>query len=227
MGVRLTVLRCLALATLPLLAGCPSIPPAGAPSHPQVLSISGSYRHAPSGMEFPVSVDDFQRVLVIQYDAAGLNVSAGYNLNAPLTKLAATFYVYPAPSVTSIGSPASVVATARAELCRRHFAAVMDEVVRAHPAGKLIRQEEVTLQQAGRAYPGWHAVFAYPELFAGAVQALSSEAFVYCYVAGKWVMKYRFTGPENQDAGPIVREFMQRLAWTLNADQAVLPSQAP
>jgi hypothetical protein len=56
-------------------------------------------------MTFPVPVDEFQRVVINRYDTAGEDVGVGYNLVSSEIAVSATIYAYPAPTLTSIGSP--------------------------------------------------------------------------------------------------------------------------
>ena len=103
-----------------LLAGCKPPQPTYL-AQPEVIQAQGAYVHGPSGMTFPTTVGDFQRASITRYDAAGQDMGAGYNLLAPGWAVAATVYVYPAPSLISIGSPSDVVASARATLCKTEF----------------------------------------------------------------------------------------------------------
>lgn len=74
-------------------------------AQPERLAVRGAYVHTASGITMPESIAGFQRDAVFRYDEDGLDVSAGYNLVTPSQHIAATVYVYPAPSLVSIGSP--------------------------------------------------------------------------------------------------------------------------
>src|SRR5688572_5900640 len=104
----------LALLLLPLsilLIGCPARPQPL--DQPHIILAEGAYVHEKSGMTFPIAVGDFQRGAVQRYDREGLDVSAGYNLFDSRRQIIATVYVYPAPSLLSIGSPPQTVDSAR------------------------------------------------------------------------------------------------------------------
>ena len=77
----------------------------------------GPYTQAPTGMTYPMSVDEFRRVEIIRYKEDGTDESAGYNYMQPMTEIAATVYVFPSPPITSIGSPQYVIAEARSLVC--------------------------------------------------------------------------------------------------------------
>jgi len=64
-------------------------------------------------MTYPMSVNEFRRAEIIRYKEDGTDESAGYNYLRPMNEIAATVYVFPSPSVTSIGSPQYVVAETR------------------------------------------------------------------------------------------------------------------
>jgi hypothetical protein len=197
------------------LSGCKSpSDTANAPASFRVLLTEGSYTHRPSGMEFPPDVGDFRRVNIIQYDAKGLDVSGGYNFVAERGGIAATVYVYPAPSLVSVGSPAGVVASARATLCSREFEARKREVAYAHPGARLISERDA-VSSDGLSMPGKMASFEFEDRFDGRRQPLNSDLYVFCYVGGRWAIEYRFTSPKNFDSADRIAKFMSDLRWTI------------
>lgn len=77
-----TYLPMLLLTSL-LLSGCPvyqvNSNPTSAPlARPEPTVASGDYTHTPSGYNFPMAVGGFERVNILRYDSAGLNVGVGY-----------------------------------------------------------------------------------------------------------------------------------------------------
>jgi hypothetical protein len=166
-------------------------------------------------MIFPPTVGAFQRVALSRYDSQGLDVSAGYNLPAFAGGIAATVYVYPAPSLVSIGSPPGVVASARATLCQSEFERGKREVLGAHAGGRLLGEKDVVLLQGGTNFSGRAATFEYDGLFAGQHQPVSSELYVFCYIGGSWTIKYRFTYARTFDATEAISAFMRTLSWTI------------
>jgi hypothetical protein len=204
---------CAALASL-CLTGCKSSQPAQL-AQPTTVQVQGPYTHSASGMAFPPSVGDFQRVNVMRYDAGGLDVSAGYNLGTPTGEVAATVYVYPAPSLISVGSPPEVIASARATLCNSEFERRKKEVSASHAGARSIQEEDVPPPQAIPPIPGKKTSFEYDDFFGGQRQPLRSELYVFCYVGGRWAFEYRFTSPKNSDAADAISAFMAALRWTV------------
>lgn len=196
------------------LSGCPAMRPKHL-AQPEVIKSEDTYTHVASGMTFPLSVGDFHRSKVIRYDTEILDMSAGYDLVTVTGSVAATVYVYPAPSLISIGSPPNVVAAARDRLAQNEFAARKREVMQYRPGAILIQEKEVSLQQNNAANVGKMATFEYEEVFAGQRQLLRSHLYLFCFAGGKWVIKYRFTHPRFHDATKEIDEFMKNLFWTL------------
>jgi len=208
-------LRCALIAGMSLLLlGCPSMRPKYL-SQPASVDATGSYTHAASGMVFPDALGDFRRTSISRYDAEGLDVSAGYDLFAPPRVIAATVYVYPAPPLVSIGSPPEVVATARANLCQREFESRKQEILQSHPGAKLIEERAVSVVRAGGTHSGRMAAFEYEDIFAHQRQPVAARVYLFCYVGGKWVVKYRFSYPKSFDASKDIEDFMRSLSWTL------------
>ena len=161
----------------------------------------------------PESVAGFQRDSVTRYDADGLDVSGAYNMVTPSRRIAATVYVYPSPPLTSIGSPPDVVAGARARLTEGEFARRKQEIEQAHPGAVLVEQREISKTASGQSYAGRLAIFEYEEAFAGSRMPVRARLYLFCYVGGKWTVKYRFTHPKSEDADREIQEFIQKWSW--------------
>jgi hypothetical protein len=182
-----------------------------------VLHPDGPYTQAKTGMTYPVSVGDFQRVTIIRYKDDGSDESAGYNRYTPGTEIGATVYVFPSPSLVSIGSPQNVIDGARAHLCDSQFLAVQNEIKGAHPDAVLVSQGDVTLTQADAAYKGHEAFYTLTNAnFFGRHQVPSrSDVYVFCYAGGKWTVEYRIDYPVVHDANGAIADFMRSLTWTI------------
>jgi hypothetical protein len=203
-----------AIAVFLALAACRPPEPTS-PAQPMAVDAQGSYRHAPSGMTFPPTVGDFERANITQFDAAGDDIGVGYNRISSTGGIAATVYVYPAPSLVSIGSPPDVVASAQATLCSNEFARREKEVVGVHPGARLIEEKTAPSPGGGRQVPGEMAAFEYDDLFGGQRRAIHSELYVFCYVGGKWSFEYRFSSFRSLDAREAIATFMAALPWTV------------
>lgn len=195
-----------------LLCGCPATHTRQL-AQPERVAVRGAYVHPASNITLPESIGEFQRGEVVRYDAEGLDVSAAYNCLNALHPMAATVYVYPSPSLTSIGSPPEVVEGARAQLTENEFEGRKLEILRAHPGAKLIEERNTTRTESGQSFPGKLAIFEFEEAFAGSRTPVRSHLCLFCYVGGKWTVKYRFTHPKAVDGDKEIQEFIRRLSW--------------
>jgi hypothetical protein len=180
---------------------------------PAQVTAGGAYLHPLSQITFPESVGHFRRAAILRYDADGLDVSVGYNLVTPSAHIAATVYVYPAPSLVSIGSPQNVIAGAQAHLAEGEFENRKREVEHAHLNAVVIEQRDTMRTQGNRSYPGKLAVYEYEDLFAGSRIRLRSRLYVFCYVGDKWAIEYRFSYPKDEDADTQIQEFIRNWDW--------------
>jgi len=180
---------------------------------PEMVEVAGPYSHAPSGMMFPLTVGEFRRGSITRYDARGFDVSVGYNLYQLPKAVAATIYVYPSPSIVSIGSPANVVESARSTLCQNEYEARKREVLGAHPGANLLTEDVIGSPNNGVAASGKSATFEYEEIFAGVRQPIHSRLDMFCYIGGKWTVKYRFTYPAAFDAKQELDMFIEKVPW--------------
>ena len=208
-----TLLKAIVPAVAALvLCGCPSMHTRPL-AQPERVAVRGSYVHSVSKITMPESVAGFQRDAVSRYDADGLDVSAAYNLVTSSHRIAATVYVYPSPSLTSIGSPPEVVAGARAHLTESEFERRKQEIQHAHPGTVLVEQRDISRTEGGQSYVGKFAVFEFEDVFAGSRALVRSRIYLFCYVGGKWTVKYRFTHPKSEDADREIQEFIQKWSW--------------
>jgi hypothetical protein len=180
----------------------------------------GLYTQAPTGMTYPMSVDEFRRVEIIRYKEDGTDESAGYNYLRPMNEIAATVYVFPSPPVTSIGSPRNVIAEARSLVCQQQFKAIEREVTTAHPDAALTADGQFTLTQGQNAHDGFKVSYDLTNArFFGRQNVTSrSDAYVFCFAGGKWTVEYRFDYPRDFDAASLIADFMRDLAWTITPE---------
>lgn len=214
-ATRLSVLALAALA----LAGCQD-PAATSVARPAALDAQNHYVHVGSGMRFPAAVNDYQRGEIMRFDAAGLDVGVNYLRRREAdASVVATVYIYPAPALVTIGSPADVVATARDRLCRNEFGRRKRELVAFHPQARLLEECDARAPESLPPVPGRMAVYEFEEPFAGRSQLLRSELWVFCYVTPKWAIQYRFTSPKSAEAESAIRDFMTTLPWSVSTDR--------
>jgi len=201
-----------AVAVVAFLCGCSTVHPRYL-AQPEPLAVRGTYVHPPSGIVMPESVAGFRRDMVLRYDTDSFDVSAGYNFLSAIQPIVATVYIYPAPSLVSIGSPPEVVADARAHLTEREFERRKQEIEHVHPGCVFIEQRDIMQIENGQSYPGKLAVFEYEGAFAGSRISLRSRLYVFCFVGGKWAIEYRFTCPKHADTDEKIQEFIQKWRW--------------
>jgi hypothetical protein len=168
-------------------------------------------RHSSSATVFPKSIGPFQRAARRVYNAEGTDVSVGYNLRRQGSPVIATVYIYPAPPLTSVGSPDYVVAGARAHLLKDEFERREQEIRLSHSDASLLNEAPASLKQGGTAYPGWVADFSYMQQFeAGKVPVLSKLVVIQCPDT-HWVAEYRFTYAAGVSEDQEIISFMQTL----------------
>ena len=153
-GATMETLRSMsAILCLTLLGGCP-----GQTVRPRALR-PGQVGHHKTGIVFPETVAGLPRGQVRTYDSKGLDMSAGYDLADVRNPVAITVYVYPAPKLVSIGSPADVVATARKHLTDRHFELVKQDILNRTPSASLVSDRETAMVFRGEPLYGRSARF--------------------------------------------------------------------
>lgn len=154
-----------------------------------------AYVHRGSGFVFPAAAGDYQRTSLIEYDVAATDVSAGYQIMVPGRETVMTIYVYPAPEVPA-ETPVAYIKAVQDRLCADHFEELKADIVQSH-AGAILIEEGETVSPAPTSFAnaGRRAVFSFTDAYHGKAQPLRSEADLFCYVRGKWLVAYRTTAP--------------------------------
>jgi hypothetical protein len=179
-------------------------------SQPEAISVAGEYVHQPSDFTFKFRSGDFVRAGVYKYDTEGKHIGVAYNLNNISKPVAATIYVYPSPSIMSIGSPRSVIASARKHLCKQEYEATVKEIIAAHANSKQVDKNNSSSDDFASGVGDLSAYFEYEGVFAGVKQALSSEFKLTCYLYGNdedWNVKYRVTYPKSLAVDSEIEKF--------------------
>ena len=169
------------------LQGCPvyqlnTLPDSKPLPQPRAIADTTDFRHTPSGMTFPVSIPGYTRVALVQYDTAGLDISAGYHGMSLGCPIEMTEYVWPAPRMSFIGADPSVVRSVEKGWTDSAYQRWQKEIMHGHPDAVLRSEEEVTKN----AVPGRRAVYS--------IGAEESELLVFV-VGNAWVLSYRTTYP--------------------------------
>jgi hypothetical protein len=171
------------------------------------ITQSGPVPHQAAAAVFPERVGEFRRTGVVQYDAKGEDMSAGYNLVTPEGRLTVTVYIYP-PRETAPDAE-------RAAACRREFDSNLREISSA-PAYKDLRREPTAPLPASTGVSpdlSHGANFRLRATFDKPDQDLQSTYRLHCYVGGRWLVKYRATSPYGYPAEQALEQFIRTGPW--------------
>jgi hypothetical protein len=172
------------------------------------VNVSGPYVHVQSGVTFPTVVGDFRRVSVRRYLADGSNEGIGYNHSSQ--HIAATVFIYPSPVLAANAS-----ADERAQACAVQLQSVQQEITTVHANAVLADFGETVLTQNGAEERGRNVSYRVtaPSRFGPNHPPLRSEAHLFCYVAGAWTIKYRFTYEDDARPREAVAAFLREFPW--------------
>lgn len=189
----LSLLWCAVLLLLgPLFVGCET-PPAAITADSVALG-PDFVGHRASGIRFPESLAGFERGEVKAYDGDGEDQSFAYNRVTLLEQIVLTLYVYPAPSLVSIGSPDDVVESALRHQIDLQFESAVGSFLEKNSEATLLVDQSRELPFCGLQLPGRGALYRTPNsaVFPG-VTAISRFEL---YRNGEWWIKLRATYPE-------------------------------
>ncbi len=190
----------------PLPSPLPSSVPALVPDGAALVPEGGVLRHRASGMAFPAEVAGFVRDQPHVYDAAGLDVSLGYDLPGPNGGMIATVYAFPAPTNATSADGARIL-----------FARYKDEIAAVRGGARPVAEARAEAPPGAPGAEGWHASYAYTQDFRGARTALRSHLFVFCCIAPGWALEYRFSYPERGGLDAAMQRFLRALPVTIPA----------
>jgi hypothetical protein len=133
----------------------------------------------------PEKIGPFERGEVLQYDEAGLNLSAGYDAlvgsGSPLP-VVVTLYVYPATPGHSLDA---------------HFDSLLTQIGEAHGGARPQVRKDILLSP--RHYVGRYAVFGYEEPWGGQAEDVHLRSYLVLYRWKDWWVKWRVTTPGPMD----------------------------
>ena len=168
------------------------------------VAAEGAYVHGPARAVFPPQVGEFRRSTIYRYDEEGKNVSASYNLATPAGRLLITVYIYPA---------AAAARADRAKLCDEEFGTVNTAISSQHGDAAPVEQGSALPAEGVERSLGHRAVYRFASPFDDRVQEIRSEAHLYCYVGGDWLVKYRVSAPVAVRANKQVKHFIRNGPW--------------
>jgi hypothetical protein len=180
---------------------------------PVAFEVKGSYVHPGSGIVLPESLPGFLRVALTRYDRDGMDVGAGYNSVNERRRIAATVYVYPSPAVRTFWSAADIVQEAQIHETEAEFQRCKWEIQHSHPVARLIEEAVFVRTNGIVTMSGRRVVFEFEDRFGGVKTKVRSHLYIFCFVGGKWTVKYRFTHPRDLEAETDLEAFIRDWIW--------------
>jgi hypothetical protein len=178
-----------------------------AAAQPRDIGRPGTVAHRAAGAHFPERIGELERQSVVQYDEAGTDISAMYELHRGGDHLRLSVYVYPAAVA---GADA-----ARANLCRTELDMV-GQIIENQPQYRGARRIEdgaaPAVEGVDRAL-SLRTVHSFTSAFFGPEQELRSLTDLYCYVGGRWQVKYRATFTPGFDATEAIEQVIRSGPW--------------
>lgn len=176
-----------------------------APAHAQRdLRVEGDWRHAPTGMVFPELIGAAMRTRIHEYDAEGLDISAGYALRRGGATAVVTLYLYPAPERRS---------------CAAGFEEMERSVLQSYTDVRLLVSDRWPSPSGHAADTAYHARFHLIGTLEGKDQPLTSESYLFCPAGGEWLVAARASWPRDADFEQPFRAFLQSLSWPAKLDE--------
>lgn len=172
------------------------------------IEAPGTVAHRSSGAHFPERVGEFRRSEIRQFDEAGDDIGATYNLIRPDGRLVLSVYIYPPRGGRSASGEA-----AQRRHCNREFDSVTAVIAGQHKGAERIEEGGATPVSGVEAELSRRAVYRFVAPFNGAAQEVRSEVDLYCHVGGRWLVKYRATSNLGFDAAPAIEAFIRAGPW--------------
>ena len=179
----------------------------------QSIEAPGTVAHAAAATGFPERVGEFRRTSVTRFDEAGRNIAAGYALARGDRRLVLTIYIYPAARLASAPGSGQAADIARAQLCRAEFDGVQQVISRQYRDVSLIENGPAPAIAGVEPQLSHKSVHRLEARFGADVQQVRSETYLYCFVGGDWLVKYRATSHLDLDATSAVETFIRSGPW--------------
>lgn len=159
----------------------------------QRIEQAGPIAHEGARATFPERVGNFRRTTAVSYRPDGRDMSASYEIANAGGRLLVTVYIYPAARVAAAPGSGETADLARAMLCGSEFEGVGRAVVQAHPSAVAVESGPIVAPEGLSSAFARRGVYRLRTQFYGRMQDVRSEARLYCYVGGGWLVKYRAT----------------------------------
>jgi hypothetical protein len=171
---------------------------AAASASAQTTHNGGPFVHPASGMVLPENVGDFTR---FRESRGGDNAaSAAYGYAGPSGSISATFIVFRPPDAPNF--------------CKEYVDTARQQLLRSRAGVRALEPPDVPAMEG---FPSVTGVAARYDFFMGlSGEALRSDQYYYCDVAGKWVVQYDFAYPADFDATGEIANFFHDLKVTIS-----------
>lgn len=193
----------------------------------QRIDRPGPVAHGQAHAVFPEQVGTFRRANVVSYGANGNDISASYNLVRDGGRLLITIYIYPAARIAAGPSGGDAAEVARAARCLAEFQGVNGAVAQAHGGARPLESGPASAPTGVGAGLAHRSVFRLRTNFDDRMQDIRSEARLYCYVGGDWLVKYRASSSEGMDVTADIEAFIAQGPWPGRAAAAEPRTVAP
>jgi len=154
-------------------------------AEPIELHPVGDFSHPEAGFPMPESAGPFRRVAVMQYDVAGRDISAGYDLvpeDGRSLPVFATLYVYPVRSGSDLDAG---------------FEAIVRDVAACHGGRLPAFRRNVFVSD--RKFDARYAGFDFEEPWGGLKESIPLHSYLLLYQWSGWWVKWRATTPAPVD----------------------------
>jgi hypothetical protein len=180
-----------------------------------VLHPDGAYTQASTGMTYPATVGDFQRVDITR---AGTDERAHYRLDSAAGQIAVSVRVFKGAGLTLVGAPPPqmVLDALHKGICfqgaDKDMTALAADAVRTDTVALSLRRGMFSSQDGYKA----SYTLTLPSLFDRTQVAAHSDVYRFCFIGDtNWTVEYRFDTARDADASKQVAAFMHDLDWTM------------
>lgn len=193
----------------------------------QRIDRAGPVLHSQARAVFPEQVGAFRRANVVSYGPRGDDISASYNLHRDGGRLLITIYIYPATRIAAGPTGGQSADIARAMSCQSEFQSVNRAIEQAHPGPRALAVAPSAPPTGLAPAFSQRSVYLLRTNFDGRMQDLRSEARLYCYVGGEWLVKYRISSSEGMEVVDDIEAFVSQGPWPGRAGSAEPRTIAP
>jgi hypothetical protein len=191
------------------------------------VDVTGPYTHAPSGMTFPVAIGPFQRQVVLREGDDPNNEVGEYTAIINGARVLANVHVFPSGELMNMSLTTGKRLPADDKIrgmqdhhCQNVFEVSLKVLSTLSPSGAQVLQEPISFIYGGRPYAGLKAYveLSSPSAYGKSHPPLRSESHLFCFVGGRWYVRYGFTYPAFLGARVQIESFVGQ-TMTIPAEQ--------